>query len=82
MSTELLFYCPEWNQCRYTFVYCRLDKGHIQRYRDLCGCERQDIPLCYAETLFFKLIFQLVTSAKFGLSPLGMTISVFSVTFR
>jgi len=55
MSTELLFYCPEWNQCRYTFVYCRLDKAHIQRYRDVCGCERQDIPLCYAETLFFKL---------------------------
>ncbi|XP_052774196.1 3-hydroxyacyl-thioester dehydratase X-like [Mya arenaria] len=52
----------------------RLNRDHIDQYKALCGYggHGHGVPVCYAETIFFKLLATLVASDRFCLSPLGL----------
>uniref|UniRef100_W5M4J3 Si:ch211-12e13.1 n=3 Tax=Lepisosteus oculatus TaxID=7918 RepID=W5M4J3_LEPOC len=68
------------NQLTFTFYNCRLEPNNLRWYCSAFGygwdypdSSFRDIPLCYPEVLFFRLLAMIVCSEEFRLSPLGLT---------
>ncbi|KAK7879598.1 hypothetical protein WMY93_033692 [Mugilogobius chulae] len=63
----------------FTVDGCRLDTLVLRRFCSVAGygwdypdSEYRDLPLCFPETLFFKLLLMLLTDKNFRLSPAGL----------
>jgi len=58
------------------YVFHSIDKDHLSRYKALCGYDINgpEVPICYPETIFMRLLAAAVINEKFCLSPLGMTL--------
>ncbi|XP_055017318.1 uncharacterized protein si:ch211-12e13.1 [Boleophthalmus pectinirostris] len=63
----------------YTVHDCRLDMHLLRRFCSVAGygwdypdTEYRDIPLCFPETMCFKLLLMILTDKNFKLSPAGL----------
>lgn len=63
----------------FTVHNCRLQEKELRHYCAACGygydhpdSVHRDIPLCYPEVLFFRLLTMIVCADGFQLSPLGL----------
>lgn len=51
--------------------HLRLDKNHLQRYREICGFESQRMPATYLFVVAFPLFVRLMLEKNFPLRPMG-----------
>ncbi|XP_034760737.2 3-hydroxyacyl-thioester dehydratase X-like [Acipenser ruthenus] len=67
------------SQVTFTLYNCRLESKGLRQYCSVCGygwdypdSTNRDIPVCYPEILFFRLLAMVISSDGFRLSPLGL----------
>ncbi|XP_072289865.1 3-hydroxyacyl-thioester dehydratase X isoform X2 [Eucyclogobius newberryi] len=71
--------CTDETALEYSVHSCRLDAQQLRRFCSVAGygwdypdSEYRDLPLCFPETLCFKLLLTLLTDKHFKLSPAGL----------
>ncbi|KAJ0019592.1 hypothetical protein NQD34_007161 [Periophthalmus magnuspinnatus] len=71
--------CTGETAVQYTVHSCRLDTPLLRRFCSVAGygwdypdSEYRDIPLCFPETMFFKLLLMLLSDKNFKLNPAGL----------
>ncbi|XP_028661817.2 uncharacterized protein si:ch211-12e13.1 [Erpetoichthys calabaricus] len=74
----------------FTLLNCRLKSQSLRRFCEACGygwdypdSTGRDIPLCYPEILFTRLLVMILSSDRFQLSPMGLiNVHSFTKTFQ